>query len=80
MADSATYNYKVVRQCAIMTIVLGIVGMLGGVIIASQLAWPALNVDIPWLTCSRLRPLLTNAVIFAFGGSSLFACSFYIVQ
>ena len=75
-----TYNYKVVRQFSIMTVVWGIVGMLVGVIIAAQLAWPALNFDLPWLTFSRLRPLHTNAVVFAFGGSALFATSYYIVQ
>lgn len=80
MAEAQTYNYKVVRQFAVMTIVWGIVGMLVGVIIASQLAWPVLNFDIPWLTFSRLRPLHTNAVIFAFGGSALFASSYYVVQ
>ena len=75
-----TYNYKVVQQFAVMTVVWGIVGMLVGVIIAAQLVWPALNFDIPWLTYSRLRPLHTNAVIFAFGGSALFATSYYVVQ
>ncbi len=79
-AQEATYNYKVVRQFAIMTVIWGIVGMLVGVVIAAQLAWPVLNFDIPWLTFSRLRPLHTNAVIFAFGGSALFASSSYIVQ
>ncbi|HEY0939434.1 MAG TPA: cytochrome-c oxidase, cbb3-type subunit I [Steroidobacter sp.] len=76
----AHYNDKVVRQFAIMTVVWGIVGMAVGVFIAAQLLWPALNFDIPWLTYSRLRPLHTNAVIFAFGGSALFATSYYIVQ
>lgn len=80
MADQATYNYKVVRQFAIMTVVWGIVGMTVGVFIAAQLAWPWLNFDTPWLTFSRLRPLHTNAVIFAFGGSALFATSYYVVQ
>ena len=80
MAEAQTYNYKVVRQFAVMTIVWGIVGMLVGVILAAQLAWPVLNFDIPWLTFSRLRPLHTNAVIFAFGGSALFASSYYVVQ
>jgi cytochrome c oxidase cbb3-type subunit 1 len=80
MATTETYNYKVVRQFAIMTVVWGIVGMLVGVFIAAQLAWPALNFDIPYLTFSRLRPLHTNAVIFAFGGSALFATSYYVVQ
>jgi cytochrome c oxidase cbb3-type subunit 1 len=79
-AGAQAYNYSVVRQFAIMTVVWGVVGMLVGVIIAAQLAWPALNFDIPYLTYSRLRPLHTNAVIFAFGGCALFASSYYIVQ
>jgi len=80
MDAQATYNYKVVRQFAVMTVVWGVVGMLVGVIIAAQLLWPALNFDIPWLTYGRLRPLHTNAVIFAFGGCALFATSYYVVQ
>lgn len=84
MADtstpSVTYNYKVVQQFTIMTIVWGIVGMSVGVLIAAQLVWPALNFDIAWLSYGRLRPLHTNAVIFAFGGSALFATSYYVVQ
>ena len=75
-----TYNDRVVRQFTIATIFWGIVGMLVGALIAAQLAWPALNFDIPWLTYSRLRPLHTNAVIFAFGGSGLFATAYYVVQ
>ena len=80
MTNTETYNYRVVRQFAIMTIVWGIVGMLVGVLIAAQLAWPVLNFDVPWLTFSRLRPLHTNAVIFAFGGCALFSTSYYVVQ
>ena len=80
MSLTETYNDRVVRQFAIMTVVWGIVGMAVGVLIAAQLYWPALNFDIPWLTYSRLRPLHTNAVIFAFGGSALFATSYYCVQ
>ena len=80
MQQVERYNDRVVRQFALMTVVWGIVGMLVGVIIASQLLWPALNFDTPWFTYSRLRPLHTNAVIFAFGGSALFATSYYIVQ
>jgi cytochrome c oxidase cbb3-type subunit 1 len=75
-----TYNDKVVRQFLVMTVIWGIVGMLVGVIIAAQLWLPALNFDVPWLTYSRLRPLHTNAVIFAFGGSALIGTSFYVVQ
>ena len=80
MEAQSTYNYKVVRQFAIMTVVWGIVGMTVGVLIAAQLIWPELNFETPWLTYGRLRPLHTNAVIFAFGGSGLFATSYYIVQ
>jgi cytochrome c oxidase cbb3-type subunit 1 len=74
------YNDRVVRQFALMTVVWGVVGMTVGTLIAAQLLWPALNFDVPWLTFSRLRPLHTNAAIFAFGGSALFATSYYIVQ
>ena len=80
MERASTYNYDVVRRFAVMTVIWGIVGMLVGVIIAAQLAWPELNFDIPYLTYSRLRPLHTNAVIFAFGGCALFATSYYVVQ
>src|SRR5690554_1028872 len=78
--NNATYNYKVVRQFAIMTVVWGIVGMAVGVLIAAQLAWPQLNFDTPWFSFGRLRPLHTNAVIFAFGTSALIATSYYVVQ
>ncbi len=79
-ATSTAYHYKVVRQFAIMTVVWGIVGMGLGVFIAAQLAWPGLNFDLPWTSFGRLRPLHTNAVIFAFGGCALFATSYYAVQ
>ena len=59
------YNYKVVRQFAIMTVVWGILGMGLGVFIASQLVWPELNLGLEWTTFGRLRPLHTNLVIFA---------------
>ncbi|MGB5726349.1 MAG: cytochrome-c oxidase, cbb3-type subunit I, partial [Thiogranum sp.] len=80
MDSQTTYNYKVVRQFTVMTVVWGIVGMLVGVIIAAELVWPQLSMDLPWLHFGRLRPLHTNAVIFAFGGSALFATSYYVVQ
>ena len=79
MANAATFNYKVVRQFAVAAVAWGVVGMLVGVIIAAQLLWPELNFG-PWLTYGRLRPLHTNAVIFAFGGCALFASSYYVVQ
>ena len=77
---TASYNDKVVLQFSVMTVVWGIVGMLVGLFIAAQLYWPALNFDLPWLSYGRLRPLHTNAVIFAFGGCALFATSLYVVQ
>lgn len=80
MDKALFYNYKVVRQFAVATIFWGVVGMLVGVFIAAQLAWPQLNFDIAWLSFGRLRPLHTNAVIFAFGGSALIATSYYVVQ
>jgi cytochrome c oxidase cbb3-type subunit 1 len=80
MDISKTYNDVVVRQFAVMTVVWAIVGMSVGVLIAAQLIWPALSFDLPWLSFGRLRPLHTNAVIFAFGGCALFSTSYYIVQ
>ncbi|MDJ0871482.1 MAG: cytochrome-c oxidase, cbb3-type subunit I [Gammaproteobacteria bacterium] len=80
MATETTYNDVVVRQFTVMTVVWGVVGMAVGVLIAAQMLWPALNFETPWLTFGRLRPLHTNAVIFAFGGSILFASSYYVVQ
>ncbi len=74
------YNYKVVRQFAVMTVVWGVIGMAMGVFIAAQLVWPELNFGLPWTSFGRLRPLHTNAVIFAFGGCALFATSYYVVQ
>ncbi len=80
MDSAIKYNENVVRQFALMTVVWGVVGMAVGVLIAAQLIWPALNFDVPWLSYGRLRPLHTNAVIFAFGGSALFATSYWVVQ
>jgi cytochrome c oxidase cbb3-type subunit I len=74
------YNDTVVRLFSLAAVLWGVVGMLVGVIIAAQLAWPELNFGISFLSYGRLRPLHTNAVIFAFGGSTLFATSYYIAQ
>ena len=76
----AVYNDSVVRWFSIAAVIYGVVGMLVGVIIAAQLTWPELNMGIEWITYGRLRPLHTNAVIFAFGGCVLFATSYYVVQ
>ena len=77
---STTYEDGVIRQFSIMAVVWGVVGMLVGVVIAAQLVWPELNLGLPWTSFGRLRPLHTNAVIFAFGGCTLFATSYYVVQ
>jgi cytochrome c oxidase cbb3-type subunit I len=79
-APAALYNDAVVRNFALAAVLWGVVGMLVGVVIAAQLTWPELNLGIPWLSYGRLRPLHTNAVIFAFGGCALFASSYYVVQ
>jgi len=89
--DATTYNYKVIRQFSIMAVIWGVVGMSLGDYIAAELIWPWLNfpeigtmIGLPGLDgmlgFGRLRPLHTNAVIFAFGGSALFATSYYVVQ
>jgi len=74
------YNFEVVRWFSIMAVVYLVVGTLVGVLVASQLAWPVLNFDMAELSFGRLRPLHTNAVIFAFGGCVLMATAFYSVQ
>ena len=74
------YHDRVILQFSVMTVVWGIVGMTVGVLLAAQLMFPALNFDTAWLSYGRLRPLHTNAVIFAFGGSALFATSYWVVQ
>jgi cytochrome c oxidase cbb3-type subunit 1 len=80
VATAGEYNYKIVKQFAIMTVIWGVVGMLVGVVIAAQLAFPDLTPHWSFLSYGRLRPLHTNAVIFAFGGCALFATSYYVVQ
>ncbi len=79
-SPAPAYDVKVVKQFAIMTVVWGIVGMLVGVIIAAELVWPDINMHLPWFHFGRLRPLHTNAVIFAFGGCALFASTYWVVQ
>jgi len=74
------YEDGPVRILTLAAVLWGIVGMTVGVLIASQLTWPELNFGIPWLSYGRLRPLHTNAVIFAFGGCALMASSLYVVQ
>src|SRR5436305_7851714 len=74
------YNLGPIKLSAIMAVFWGIAGFAVGLLIACQLAWPALNFDLPWTSFGRLRPLHTSAVVFAFGGNVLIATSFYVVQ
>jgi len=74
------YNYGPIKFGALIALFWGVAGFLVGVVIALQLAFPALNFDLPWISFGRLRPLHTSAVIFAFGGNVLIASSFYVVQ
>ncbi len=74
------YDFDVIRWFSVMAVVYLVVGTLVGVYIASELAWPFLNFDMAEITFGRLRPLHTNAVIFAFGGCTLMATAFYTVQ
>ena len=80
LPGEGTYSDSVVRLFALASVLWGVVGMLVGVIIAAQLTWPELNFGISFLSYGRLRPLHTNAVIFAFGGCALFATSYHVVQ
>jgi cytochrome c oxidase cbb3-type subunit I/II len=78
--EKFVYDDAIVRLFAGATVVWGVVGMLVGVIIALQLAFPALNLGIEYASFGRLRPLHTNAVIFAFAGNALFTAIYYSTQ
>jgi cytochrome c oxidase cbb3-type subunit I len=80
-AKQATpYEDGVVRKFVLAATFWGVVGFLAGDFIAWQLAFPALNLDLPWTAFGRVRPVHTSAVIFAFGGNVLMATSFFVVQ
>src|SRR5699024_3009602 len=80
MQTQETYNDHVVRLFLLASVVWGLIGMSVGVFIAAELYWPNIDLNIPALTFSRLRPDHTFGVIFAFGGSALIGTCFYIVQ
>ncbi|WP_337042342.1 cytochrome-c oxidase, cbb3-type subunit I [Emticicia sp. 17c] len=71
------YDNKIVKAFLIVTIVFGLVGMLAGLTLAVQLFWPGANFENPHVTFGRLRPLHTNAIIFAFVGNAMFAGIYY---
>ncbi len=78
--EKFSYDNKIVKSFAIATIFWGIVGMVVGLLIASQLFLPALNFNLPFTTFGRIRPLHTNAVIFAFVGNAIFMGVYYSLQ
>ncbi|MCB9758504.1 MAG: cytochrome-c oxidase, cbb3-type subunit I [Alphaproteobacteria bacterium] len=79
-SSAPVYDDAVVKKFIIATVIWGAVGMLVGVILALQLAWWPANLGLPWTSFGRLRPLHTNAVIFAFTGNVLFAGIYYSMQ
>jgi cytochrome c oxidase cbb3-type subunit I/II len=80
LLDSFKYDDAISRKFVIATVLWGLVGTLVGLIIALQLVLPTLNFGLPWLSFGRLRPLHTNAVIFAFAGNAVFAAIYYSSQ
>ncbi len=78
--EKFSYDNEIVRKFTLATVIWGLVGMLVGLLIATQLFAPALNFNIPFLTFGRIRPLHTNAVIFAFVGNAIFMGVYYSLQ
>lgn len=78
--EKFSYDNKIVRNFAIATIVWGIIGMSVGLLAAIQLFWPFMNFDTQYTTFGRVRPVHTNAVIFAFVGNSIFMGIYYSMQ
>ncbi|HMR90367.1 MAG TPA: cytochrome-c oxidase, cbb3-type subunit I [Saprospiraceae bacterium] len=82
MANLETFSYdnKIVRNFAYATVVFGVIGMLVGILAALQLVFPAMNLGFAETTYGRIRPLHTNAVIFAFVGNGIFTGVYYSLQ
>ncbi len=78
--ETFRYDNRIVRAFAIATAFWGLVGTLAGLLAACQLFWPDLNLDTPFTTFGRIRPLHTNAVIFAFVGNGMFTGIYYSLQ
>ena len=79
MPDVTRYDDDLVRLGVLATVAWAVVGLLVGVVIATQMVFPTLNIE-PWFSFGRLRPLHTSGVVFAFGGNALIATSLYVVQ
>lgn len=78
--ETFKYDNRIVRAFAIATVIWGLVGFSAGLLIACQLFWPDLNLNLQYTTFGRLRPLHTNAVIFAFVGNGMFMGIYYSLQ
>ncbi len=78
--EHQNYNYDVVKYFSVSACIYLVLGTAVGVWIASELAWPFLNFDIPYITFGRLRPVHTNIVVYGFGGSVLMATAYYVIQ
>jgi cytochrome c oxidase cbb3-type subunit I/II len=78
--ETFRYDNRIVRAFAIATALWGLVGTAAGLLAACQLFWPGLNLDTPFTTFGRIRPLHTNAVIFAFVGNGMFCGIYYSLQ
>ena len=78
--ETFKYDNSIVRAFAIATVVWGLVGMAAGLLAATQLFWPAANLNLQFITFGRLRPVHTNAVIFAFVGNGMFMGIYYSLQ
>lgn len=79
-SETIQYNDNIVKMFTIVTFIWGIAAFLFGIVAALQLAWPVMNLDLEWITFGRLRPLHTNAAIFAFAGNTIFAGIYYSTQ
>ena len=79
-ASDDAYMDGPIKVATVAAVLWGVAGFAIGDFIAWQMAFPALNLDLPWTSFGRMRPLHTSAVIFAFGGNALIATSFYVVQ
>ena len=78
--ESFSYDNKIVKAFIIATVIFGVVGMLVGLTAATQLFYPAFNFDLAYTTFGRIRPLHTNAMIFAFVGNAMFAGIYYSIR
>ncbi|MFY7788686.1 MAG: cytochrome-c oxidase, cbb3-type subunit I [Thermoflexibacteraceae bacterium] len=80
MVEKFEYDNGIVRNFSIATVIFGLIGMTVGLLVALQLVFPVLNFDLPYTTFGRIRPLHTNAIIFAFVGNAIFAGVYYSLQ